>query len=153
MEMRTLTLTAAAVAIAAWGSEKLLPYPATEYRAELNGIMETPPNQSRATGTATLTLLGNELQYKIIVHGLSGAATAAHVHVGQAGSSGGPVVMLTVDKRADGTIADDSVDLAKGGSSIPVDSLKSLLDKGGTYVNVHTAQFPGGEIRGQLVKH
>jgi hypothetical protein len=89
----------------------------------------------------------------VTVGGLSGPATAAHIHVGAPGMAGPPVLTLTVKSVADGMVADDSVDLMKGASTgVSGDSLRTLLANGNAYVNVHTAKYPGGEIRGQVVK-
>ena len=69
--------------------------------------------------------------------------TAAHVHKGGPGETGGPVVPLTAP--ADGT--------AGGCSPIAADLAAALLaNPGGYYVNVHTQAFPAGAIRGQLGK-
>jgi hypothetical protein len=98
-------------------------------------------------------LTGNELHYTVTVHGLSGPATAAHIHVGKAGASGPPVYAFTINKVADGTLAEGSVDLTKEvGKGVSGDSLKVLLNDGSAYVNVHTAAHGGGEIRGQVAK-
>jgi hypothetical protein len=37
-------------------------------------------------------------------------------------------------------------------ATINGDSLRKAMDAGLTYVNVHSSQFPGGEVRGQIVK-
>lgn len=78
--------------------------------------------------------------YLMNVAGL-GASTAAHVHVGGAGETGGPVITL----EAPG-----------GGSSsgclpIAADLAQAILaNPEGYYVNVHTAAQPAGAMRGQL---
>jgi hypothetical protein len=124
-----------------------------EYAAHMNASLETPPNMSHASGTVTLSVSGNELHYMVTVGGLSGPATAAHIHVGAPGVAGPPVLTLTVKHMADGMISDDSVDLTKEVSKgVSGDSLRSLMAVGNAYVNVHTEKYPGGEIRGQVVK-
>lgn len=64
-------------------------------------------------------------------------ATMAHIHVGAAGTNGGPVVMLAAS--GDGCVAVDS------------EKLKAIVaNPAGYYVNVHNAAFPAGAVRGQL---
>jgi len=151
MEMRILGIMAAAVLVAAWNAPSSTHPSRTNYTAQLNGAMEIPPNTSKATGTATFSLEGNELHYMVTVHGLSGPASAAHIHAGKSGESGKPVLKLEIKNVADGQLADDSVDLSKMmGMGVSGDSVKALLANGAAYVNVHTAKFPGGEVRGQL---
>jgi hypothetical protein len=50
-----------------------------------------------------------------------------------------------------GTLASGTVDAAKV-QGISVDSLKTLIRNGMTYVNVHTATHKDGEVRGQLAR-
>ena len=70
------------------------------------------------------------------------APTMAHVHTGAAGTNGGPVITMDVTgKGSDQCIA------------VEPDKLKPILaNPAGFYVNIHTADFPGGAVRGQLVK-
>jgi hypothetical protein len=70
------------------------------------------------------------------------APTMAHVHTGAAGVNGGPVITMDVTgKGSDLCIA------------VEPDKLKPILaDPAGFYVNIHTADFPGGAVRGQLTK-
>lgn len=63
--------------------------------------------------------------------------TMAHVHSGAAGKDGPPVI--TIDVASDECRAPDP------------DVLKAIVAAPQNYyVNVHTADFPGGAIRGQL---
>lgn len=78
--------------------------------------------------------------YLLNVAGL-GAATAAHIHVGAAGETGGPVI--TLDAPVEGS--------SSGCQPIAADLAAALLaNTEGYYVNVHTAQQPAGALRGQL---
>jgi hypothetical protein len=152
MQIPALGIAAAITAFAVWSAPTVARQHA-EYTAHMNASLETPPNTSHASGTVTLTVSGSELHYVVTVGGLSGPATAAHIHVGAPGVAGPPVLTLTVKHVADGIVADDSVDLMKEVSKgVSGDSLRALMANGNAYVNVHTATNPGGEIRGQVVK-
>lgn len=68
------------------------------------------------------------------------APTMAHVHSGAAGANGPPVITLD-PKGADLCMA------------VEPDVLKPILAAPESYyVNVHNAEFPGGAVRGQLMK-
>jgi hypothetical protein len=68
-------------------------------------------------------------------------ATASHIHVGAAGTNG--PVAVPFDKSGDSTFA------SKAGAKFTPEQCDAYK-KGNTYVNVHSAANPGGEIRGQL---
>ena len=113
------------------------------FTAVLEGSQEVPPVATSATGTATLVIdtdngtLG-AIPFQMEFSGLSSAQTAAHVHQAPAGSNGPVVDGLPLGSPVDTTIALTLVSYA-------------ALAADGLYVNVHTTNFPGGEIRGQLV--
>jgi Cu/Zn superoxide dismutase len=144
-------LAASVTLLAAWS----VPAPATRqnitYNADMNAAKATPPSTEKGTGRATFKLDGHMIHYTITVDGLSGPATAAHIHVGAIGKSGPPVYAFTIKKIAKGTLAEGTIDLTKNASkTVSGDSLKVLLNNGNAYVNVHTAAHPSGEIRGQI---
>ena len=91
----------------------------------------------------TIDTAKNEVCYDVMVEKID-LATAAHVHKGAAGASGPPVVPMN-KPGADGK--------AKGCATVGADVVKDLLaNPAGYYVNVHTADHPGGAVRGQLSK-
>ncbi len=80
---------------------------------------------------------------------LSGAATSMHIHGPAAAGANAPVLFNLTSAGFPAAIP------AKGGiiyGSLvyPADKVAALL-AGRNYVNIHTAAFPGGEIRGQLI--
>lgn len=111
--------------------------------ATLNAGQEVPKqvvkNQA-AHGSFTATLSGTHLVWKLTFAKLTGPATAAHIHLGAMGKSGNVVVPLCTPCKSG----------MKGTATISASLLKTIK-KHGTYVNVHTAKNPNGEIRGQLV--
>jgi hypothetical protein len=111
--------------------------------ATLNAGQEIPKqvvkNQS-AHGSFTATLSGTHLAWKLTFTKLTGPATAAHIHLGGMGKAGNVVVPLCTPCKSG----------MKGTATISASLLKTIK-KHGTYVNVHTAKNPNGEIRGQLV--
>ena len=109
----------------------------------LSGASEIPAVDTTATGLGTLTLEGSNLTYNISFSGLSGPATAAHIHApADATNNNVPAIFFTVASETSGTIS--------GTNSLTPDQLADILN-GLAYVNVHTALNPGGEIRGQIV--
>jgi Cu/Zn superoxide dismutase len=130
--------------------------PSVTYVSTLSGANEVPPRATTATGTATYTLTGNILAYTVTVNGLTGAATASHIHAAPAGTNGNVIVPYVTANVVSGVIASGSIDLSQpisnGTTSITGDSLRTLLNNGGAYTNVHTPLFGGGEIRGQIIK-
>lgn len=97
---------------------------------------------SSATGTGTFTLIGNQLTYQVSYSGLSSPAVAAHLH-GPADAAGTAGVLQGLN-GASGTSGTLS-----GSLILTPDQLAHLID-GLVYVNVHSSEHPGGEIRGQL---
>jgi hypothetical protein len=151
MSPRILGLSAGAVLIAAWTTRPAI---SPAYTAQMTGAQETPANNAKGTGTANFTIDGTKLHYTVAVRGLSGAPTAAHIHVGAAGMAGPPVYSFAIKAGSgmSGTISEGTVDLTKDASAgVSGDSLKKLLNNGNAYVNVHTKNFPNGEIRGQVM--
>jgi hypothetical protein len=110
--------------------------------AELRGGQEVPPNGSSARGCARFTIdtNANTLSYYINFSGLGGGETAAHIH----GFSGPGVNSGVVHPLPLGS--------PKIGVWTYPQSAEDDILNGRTYVNVHSTVFPGGEIRGQIVK-
>lgn len=112
-------------------------------KADLKGSSEVPSVDTKGTGsvTATFDTASKKLSWKGNVAGLSGPATAAHFHAGEAGKNGGVVVPIAgADKGS------------FEGSATLTDEQAAELMAGKWYVNVHTAANKGGEVRGQVTK-
>lgn len=110
----------------------------------MTGAAETPKGDADGTGTASLRINPGQGQvcYKLTVANIA-TATAAHIHKGAAGTSGGPVVPLKAP--ATGSVED----CATVTKDVAEDMIKN---PGNYYVNIHNAEFPGGALRGQLSK-
>ena len=112
------------------------------YKAELKGSSVVPPSDSKGTGTLTVTYdtASKKLTWKGTYMGLTGAATAAHFHgPAEVGKNAGVAVPITP--------ATSPMD----GTATLTDAQAADLSAGKWYVNVHTAKFPDGEIRGQVI--
>jgi hypothetical protein len=124
------------------------------YVAPLSGASERPPRPSSASGTATFRVTGNRADYDVTATGLTGAPAVAHLLIGPRETTAGQVIVALALAAPTGTIATGTIDLGHSitfnNTTISGDSLRALFDNGGTYVNVYTAAYPGGEIRGQV---
>lgn len=128
------------------------------FTTSLKGDNEVPANDSKATGQAIVKISKDEtyLEYKLIVANIDDVRMA-HFHMAPAGTNGGVVVWLfgpadpTIDVNgilAQGVITEADLTGALEGASF--EDLLDAIRTGNIYVNVHTAEFPGGEVRGQL---
>ena len=106
----------------------------------LSGSNEVPPVSTEAKGSGTIKVSSDKsVSGSVTTSGVNG--TAAHIHTGAAGSNGPVIVPLT--KSGDNTWS------VPAGAKL-TDAQYAAYTSGGTYVNVHSAAHPGGEIRGQL---
>jgi hypothetical protein len=113
------------------------------FKANLTAGEEVPPNDSAGTGAVEATFDTDTKLFKwnITYDGLTGPATAAHFHgPADPGANAGPVVPIPDDKLASPIAGEATLD----------DAQAADLQAGKWYFNVHTAQYPDGEIRGQL---
>ena len=128
------------------------------FRAKLSGKQEVPAVMTKATGEGYFKLSkdGKEITYTLKVKNIENV-TAAHIHKGKKGEEGGVVVGLFAGPKkvgqfsgvlAKGTITDKSLIGPLEGKTIG--DLVELIKSGGAYVNVHTDEHPGGEVRGQF---
>lgn len=109
--------------------------------AVLMGAQEVPANTSTAIGSGVFIIdtCANTAAFSITYSCLSATETAAHIHgAALPGMNGGVVFPLP------------SGNVKTGVWNYP-DNLESDLLEGRMYVNIHSANFPGGEIRGQIV--
>ena len=112
------------------------------FKADLSGASEVPPVATAAKGgaTAALDTASKTLNWTVTYTGLT--PTAGHIHgPAVAGANAGVLVPFS------GSMASP----IKGSATL-TDGQISDLEAGRTYVNLHTADNKGGEIRGQLVR-
>jgi len=116
----------------------------TTVKATMSGAEEVPtPGDPDGKGTATVVLddAKNTACYEVTFENI-GQPTAAHIHTGAKGVAGPPIVDFKIKTNGN-----------KG--CVPADptALKSIAgNPAGHYVNVHTADYGSGAIRGQLAK-
>jgi hypothetical protein len=114
------------------------------FKADLSSASEVPPVTGAGKGTATASLdtAAKTLTWTVTYSGLSGPATAGHIHgPAVAGANAGVLVPFTGDLASP----------IKGSATL-TDAQISDLEAGKLYVNLHTADNKPGEIRGQLTR-
>jgi hypothetical protein len=118
---------------------------------------ETPPCAgagTAATGTAKVTIPNDNSSVTVEVSysGLSGPATASHIHSGTAAAPGPVVLPFSAPLDSPFTKTVTAADyVAATGAPPDFGTFVTALKAGGAgYVNVHTAGCKGGEIRGEV---
>jgi hypothetical protein len=134
-----------------------------EYEAVLTGGAERPAVTTTATGNFELQDDGASMTYTLTVNNITGV-TAAHIHAiprsgaAPADTVGGivvnlnPTLTVTSGVLAQATFTAANIVGLAGAAPISLDSLRTLMNAGRTYVNVHTAANPGGHIRGTITR-
>ena len=119
------------------------------FEVTLSGDNEVPPVTTNATGSATVALMGNTMTLNGDFSDLSSpvveiAGSPAHVHLGAADENGDVIFPLnvSVDEGQTGGIFSLSTELTP-------DQVEAF-NAGNLYINIHTEQNQGGELRGQI---
>ena len=113
--------------------------PIDVFTATLSGANEVPPNESNATGSAELTYNRDTRVFQVVVEYSGFEATGAHIHRGEEGVNG-PVVFdfgstaSPINYTSEPLTSEQETDLYNG-----------LY-----FVNIHSEEYPAGEIRDQL---
>lgn len=132
----------------------------TMFRAPLGPVSGTG---SAGHGNAIVLMSddGSQLSFHLVINNLQDTLMA-HIHVADVpGGNGPPVLWLYPDAPPPqlipgifngllGSGTATSADLTGAAGVATLDDLRTAIEEGRAYVNVHTSAFPGGEIRGQL---
>jgi hypothetical protein len=134
-------------------------------RTRLNGINETPPNNTAATGSFAMTIHADGMiDFTYSYSDMSGNPTVSHIHFGRSNVAGGVMIFLcgggnqpacpaATSATFTGTITAANVTgpTAQGVAAGDLaTALRLIVNERQGYVNLHSAKFPAGEIRGQL---
>ena len=128
--------------------------------AHLSGASEVPANDSDARGQAIFLASGDAIRFRLQVANIENVLQA-HIHLAAAGANGPIVAWLyppappaqLIPDAFNGTLGEGTLTAANLMGPLAGMTIQDLLDAmraGDTYVNVHTSQFPPGEIRGQI---
>jgi hypothetical protein len=120
------------------------------FEALLDGSQEVPPDATTGTGFGVVVLddIANTITADLLWSGLTSGATAAHIHGPAAPGVNAAVIFPFVLGAGSGTTS-GHIDPDPQVFAITPSQI-AQLESGLMYMNVHTANFPGGEIRGQL---
>lgn len=140
MRQAAFAAVAAAALVAGCAEMQSMVHTHHMVNVQLSGADEVPPVSTAARGAGTITIQGDKsVSGSVTTTGIAGVA--AHIHTGARGQNG-PVSVGLV-KTAENTWS------VPGGARL-TDAQYEAFRSGNLYVNVHSAQHKGGEIRGQL---
>jgi hypothetical protein len=107
---------------------------------KLTGDQEVPAVTTSATGTAVITVKPDKsVAGTVTTKGIDGIA--AHIHLASSGKNGPPIIPLARTSDSEWSVPE--------GSKL-TDEQYASYKAGDLYVNVHSAEHKGGEIRGQI---
>ena len=148
------------------GDQNILRVQLTSYQEDPLALSTNGSGQFRVQ----INERAQEISYQLSYSGLAGAVTQAHIHLGGRAQSGGIIVFLcsNLGNGPAGTQACPAAPATISGTIRPADiigpaeqgitagqfgALVAAIRAKTAYANVHSTIYPGGEIRGQLVKH
>jgi len=130
-----------------------------KYVSNLTGANEFPPVVTDASGEFKMQTFGNsfeKIHFRIVASDLSSSVIGAHIHCAPAGVNG-PISVFLFDGlndrstfRTRGTITTEDLTGACGFANLE-DMQASIINDNSVYVNIHTLDNPGGEVRGQIL--
>jgi CHRD domain len=159
-----LGLAGASIALASGtGHKQARHHGRGEFRAYLIGYEEVPSLNTPGHARLRLSMTSSQMTFRLDYANLTGPPSAAHIHIGQRGVNGGVSVFFcggggkpACPPSASGTVtgtitaADVVGPVAQGFNPGDLASVEKAIAAGVAYANMHTAKFPGGEIRGQI---
>ncbi|MEX0719497.1 MAG: CHRD domain-containing protein [Balneolaceae bacterium] len=125
----------------------------TVFEAQLSGSNEVGPLTTLATGEVTATLNGMELTVEGTFDSLGSdlntdIQNGAHIHSGMAGENG--PILFELEATVNGDNRSGSFETANNTFELTSGQVDTLMSRG-LYVNIHSMNYEGGEIRGQLL--
>ena len=142
------------VAMAAFSTASTAHAKDEKFNAELTGDQERPtPVETEGEGEAKFEIDGSTVDFELKWKDLSSSAFAAHIHCGgpeEAGPVG--VTLFAGMTGSEGEVQStfSGPDPGNACGWITLTDVLEAMAAGDAYVNVHTTNFPGGEIRGQV---
>src|SRR5262245_12238642 len=135
------------------------------FSASLSGANEVPPINTAGTGNFQMSIQPGTISFSLNFSGLSSSLTVAHLHFAPGKVAGGVMIFLcggggqpdcpaATEGTITGTITAANV-TGPTTQGIDVGDLDSALEAvrdGLSYANMHTTNFAGGEIRGQVLR-
>lgn len=115
-------------------------YEESGQQLRLYGSSEVPPVQTQAYGTAVVNIAADR-SVTVTLSVIDMVPTAAHIHEGAAGTNGPVIVPLNKISEAS-FAAPDNAKLTE--------AQYASYKAGNLYLNVHSAKYPGGEVRSQI---
>lgn len=114
------------------------------FAASLDGSQASSGSMGVGHAAINFGMKGDTATVRVVARGMTGKLTAAHLHFGKPGASGGVALGL------ESTIQPDSMSMVGGVSVSNWPDLMVALMSDSIYLNLHTTTATGGEIRGQL---
>lgn len=141
--IRATALAAVAlVALAGCGSMMPAASNMVAFTTQLRGANEVPPAASPGNGSVDAAFNKDtmQLKWKVTYSGMTGPATAGHFHGPAAVGANSGVALGWANPIATGM---------EGMATLTAAQAADLM-AGKWYANIHSAAFPGGELRGQM---
>jgi hypothetical protein len=133
------------------------------FSARLSGAEEVPPINTAGTGNFEMRIQQGIITFSLTFSDLSSPLSVAHLHFAPSKVAGGVMIFLcgggnqpacpaTTEGTITGTITAANVTgpTSQGVTAGDLDSALEAVRDGLSYANMHTANFGGGEIRGQV---
>jgi hypothetical protein len=160
-----LGLAVASIALASGGNRGHGKHGKGQFKAKLTSFQEVPVLNTTGHAKLRLRLTSSEITFRLDYADLTGPPAVAHIHVAPRGVNGNVIVFFcggggkpACPSSASGSISGTIVPAdvlglpAQGFPANDLAALEKAIRVGVTYANMHTAQFPTGEIRGQIAR-
>lgn len=134
----------------------------TTFSASLTGAADGATTSGTGFAWVDVNSSMTQISYTLSFQGLTSDATMSHIHYGAAGTNGPillwffPSTLMPTPTATSGSYSGmwTESDLMKQSTDPAITTFATLigdLEAGNTYVNIHSTNYPMGELRGQLM--